>query len=106
MADTGDKSGIGRWSAGRRRPLRYWGCASRVAGPAGHARAARAGPFAKELPKGVSQTPKGPRKPLAPPGAPSPRFGGGAEKGIRAYPAPQKQRIRAAERWLFVSPPL
>src|SRR5437870_3907856 len=35
----------------------------------------------KESAKGVSQTPKGPRKPLAPPGAPSPRSGGGRKKG-------------------------
>src|SRR5207244_12768738 len=48
-AGTGTNPGIGRWSAGRRRPLRHWGCASRVAGPAGHARAARAGPFAKAI---------------------------------------------------------
>jgi hypothetical protein len=40
-----------RWSAGRRWPLRHWGRASRVAGPAGHARGARAGPFAKDLPR-------------------------------------------------------
>src|SRR5437764_9758470 len=59
---------IGRWSAGRRRPLRHWGCASRVAGPAGHARAARAGSFAKSLPgslassHGVSQTPGASRR--------------------------------------------
>src|SRR5438270_12289719 len=43
----GSWTNMGRWSAGRRWPLRHWGRASRVAGPAGHARAARAGPFAK-----------------------------------------------------------
>src|SRR5439155_20105338 len=39
--------------------------------------------------KGVSQTPKGPRKPLAPPGAPSPRSRDG-KKG-KGAPAPFKK---------------
>src|SRR5436853_387701 len=56
----------------------------------------------KESAKGVSQTPKGPRKPLAPPGAPSPRFGGERKKGM-GVPGACKLRIRAAERWLFLS---
>src|SRR5437016_2448410 len=43
----------------------------------------------KESAKGVSQAPKGPRKPLAPPGAPSPRLGGERKKG--------KRRARAAK---------
>jgi hypothetical protein len=53
------KPEIGRWSAGRRRPLRHWGRASRVAGPAGHARAARAGAFAKDLPREPRKLPRG-----------------------------------------------
>jgi hypothetical protein len=70
-AEIGTTPGIGRWSAGRRRPLRHWGRASRVAGPAGHARGARAGSFAKSLPgglaslHGVSQTPGASRRSIA-----------------------------------------
>src|SRR2546425_11973171 len=79
-AGSGTNPGIGRWSAGRRRPLRHWGCASRVAGPM--ARPSCAGrSLRKGLAKGASQAPMGSRKPLAPPGAPSPRFGEGEEKG-------------------------
>src|SRR5665647_590083 len=40
---------------------------------------------------------------LAPPGAPSPPFGGGKEKGNRR--APRLQTIGAAERWLFFTSP-
>src|SRR5438876_1002489 len=45
----------------------------------------------KGLAKGASQAPMGSRKLLAPPGAPSPRFGGGTEKRGWAYPAPENK---------------
>src|SRR3989442_2857410 len=47
----------------------------------------------KESAKGVSQAPKGPRKPLAPPGAPSPRACEGRKKGNGRTRRPEKQRI-------------
>ena len=46
------------------------------------ARSSCAGRFLRKgSAKGASQTPMGSRKPLAPPGAPSPRFGGERKKG-------------------------
>jgi hypothetical protein len=42
---------------------------------------------------------KGPRKPLAPPGAPSSRKRG-KENGKRASPGPEQQTTGAGERWL------
>src|SRR5437016_8791062 len=67
-------------------------------GPRGHARGARAGLFAKDPATGASQAPMGSRKPLAPPGAPSPRCEG-RKKG-RAARRPYKSSHRPAERWL------
>jgi hypothetical protein len=49
------------------------------------------------------QVRKGPRKPLAPPGAPSPRLGEGGNRGS-GVPAPRKQRPGPAERWLSSFP--
>src|SRR5437870_9691553 len=56
-----------------------------------HACGARAGPFAKDLPREPRKLPKGSRKPLAPPGAPSPRLGGERKKG-RGVPGAQKTK--------------
>src|SRR5438874_2547284 len=49
-----------------------------------------------------ARIPKGSRKPLAPPGAPSPRVAGDGKKGKGRTRRPEKQRIRAAEHWLFL----
>src|SRR2546430_15146027 len=45
----------------------------------------------KESATGVSQTPMGSRKPLAPPGAPSPRFGEERKKGMGVPGARNKE---------------
>ena len=45
----------------------------------------------KGLAKGASQAPMGSRKPLAPPGAPSPRFGGERKKG-KGVPGARKNK--------------
>src|SRR5437588_4851103 len=87
-AETGEP-GVGRWSAGRRRPLRHWGCASRVAGPAGHARGARAGPFAKDLPREPRKLPWGLANPWRLPALHHLASAGNGKRGW-AYPAPEK----------------
>jgi hypothetical protein len=81
-AGCGRRQCVPRWSAWRRRALRK-----------GLVRLARRtnGPLVRVR--------KGPRKPLAPPGAPSPCEKG---KGNReaGHPGPEKQTTGAAQRWL------
>jgi hypothetical protein len=51
----------------------------------------------------LASIPKGSRKPLAPPGAPSPRFGGGRKKGKGVPGALRKNPSQGpAQRWLFI----
>src|SRR5205823_11202349 len=63
-----------------------------------HARAARAGSFAKSLPREPRKLPWGLANPWRLP-ALHPPLRRGTEKGEGAIPAPEKQRIRVAERW-------
>src|SRR5436189_6287900 len=83
------------------------GCASPAAGPVtGLTAGARAGLPMKVCQRVSRKHPVGPRKPLAPPGAPSPPFRG-TENRERAYPAPENSKeYGPAERWLFNPLPL
>src|SRR5947207_8813795 len=63
------------------------------------ARDARAGPFAKDLPREPRKLPWGLANPWRLPALHHPRFGEERKKGM-GVPGARKQRIRAAERWL------
>src|SRR5207253_11515614 len=64
---------IGRWSAGRRRALRHW---ARAPGKASQTLPVRRGGTERPATGCLASLPKGSRKPLAPPGAPSPSLEG------------------------------